>query len=127
MYIIPKISDAEWEIMKIIWANSEISSFNIIKKLKDKSEWKPATIRSLINRLLNKNAIGFNKSGHEYLYFPLVSKNDCIKLESYSFVNRVFNGSIKSMLIAFVCSGLISESDINENKNVMGYKYESER
>jgi BlaI family transcriptional regulator, penicillinase repressor len=114
MCIIPKISDAEWEIMKIIWANSEISSFNIIKELKDKSKWKPATIKSLINRLLNKKAIGFNKLGYEYLYFSLVSKNDCINLESYSFINRVFNGSVKSMFIAFVSSGLISESDINE-------------
>ena len=116
MCTIPNITDAEWEILKIIWANSEISSSNIIKELKDTSKWKPATIKTLINRLLNKNAIGFNKIGYEYIYFPLVSKNDCINLESYSFVNKVFNGSIKSMLMAFVCSGLISESDINKLK-----------
>lgn len=116
---IPKISNAEWEIMKIIWINSNISSINIIKQLKDKSEWKPATVKTLINRLLTKSAIGFNKIGYEYLYFPLVSEDDCIKLESQSFINRVFNGSIKSMILTFAQSEEISETDIVELKTLL--------
>lgn len=116
---IPKISNAEWEIMKIIWINSEISSINIIQELKNKFEWKPATVRSLINRLLNKNAIGFNKLGYEYLYFPLISENECIKSESHSFINRVFNGSIKSMLLTFAQSEEISETDIEDLKDIL--------
>ncbi|MBU3155956.1 BlaI/MecI/CopY family transcriptional regulator [Clostridium estertheticum] len=119
MYKMSKISNAEWEIMKIIWKNSEISSINIIKELKDKSEWKPATVKSLINRLLNKNIIGFNKLGYEYLYYPLVSEDDCIKLESFSFVNRVFNGSIKSLLLTLAQSDELSELDIKELKDIL--------
>ncbi|MBU3099985.1 MULTISPECIES: BlaI/MecI/CopY family transcriptional regulator [Clostridium] len=119
MYKMSKISNAEWEIMKIIWNNSEISSINIIKELKDKSEWKPATVKSLINRLLNKNIIGFNKLGYEYLYYPLVSEDECIKLESFSFVNKVFNGSIKSMLLTFAQSEELSELDIKELKDIL--------
>lgn len=116
---IPKISNAEWEVMKIIWNYSEISSVNIIQELKDKSEWKPPTVKTLINRLLNKNAIGFNKLGNEYLYFPLISEDECIKLESKSFINRVFNGSIKSMLLTFAASKEISETDIEELKSIL--------
>ena len=116
---IPKISNAEWEVMKIIWTNSEISSSSIIQELKDKSQWKPATVKSLINRLLNKNAIGFSKLGYEYLYFPLVSEDECVKLESHSFINKVFNGSIKSMLLAFAQSEEISEIDIAELKDIL--------
>ncbi|MBW9153168.1 BlaI/MecI/CopY family transcriptional regulator [Clostridium estertheticum] len=119
MYKMSKISNAEWEIMKIIWNNSEISSINIIKELKDKSEWKPATVKSLINRLLNKNIIGFNKLGYEYLYYPLVSEDECIKLESFAFVNRVFNGSIKSMLLTFAQSDELSELDIQDLKDIL--------
>ncbi|MCB2308561.1 BlaI/MecI/CopY family transcriptional regulator [Clostridium estertheticum] len=119
MYKMSKISNAEWEIMKIIWNNSEISSINIIKELKDKSEWKPATVKSLINRLLNKNIIGFNKLGYEYLYYPLVSEDECIKLESLSFVNRVFNGSIKSMLLTFAQSDELSKLDIKDLKDIL--------
>lgn len=115
----PKISNSEWEVMKIIWNNPEISSINIIQKLKDKSQWKPATVKSLINRLLNKNAIGFNKLGNEYLYFPLILEDECIKSESMSFVNRVFNGSIKSMFLTFADSKELSETDIEELKNIL--------
>jgi BlaI family penicillinase repressor len=119
LYKIPKISDAEWEVMKIIWINSEISSINIIKQLKDKFEWKPTTIKSMINRLLNKNAIGFNKFGYEYLYFPLISEDECIKFESKSFINRVFNGSTKSMLLSFAESEEICEKDITELRDIL--------
>ena len=115
----PKISNAEWEVMKIIWNNSEITSTNIIQELKDKAEWKPTTVKSLINRLLNKNAIGFNKLGNEYLYFPLISEDECIKSESHSFINRVFNGSIKSMVLTFVESKELSETEIEELKNIL--------
>lgn len=116
---IPKISNAEWEVMKIIWKNPEITSLNIINELKNEAQWKPTTVKSLINRLLNKNVIGFNKSGNEYLYFPLISEDECIKFESQSFINKVFNGSIKSMLLNFVESKEISETDIEDLKNIL--------
>ena len=119
MYEIPKISNAEWEVMKIIWTHPEITSINIIEELKDKVGWKPPTVKSLINRLLNKNVIGFNKLGNEYLYFPLISEDKCIKSESQSFINRVFDGSVKSMLLAFVESKEISETDIEELKKIL--------
>jgi BlaI family penicillinase repressor len=116
---IPKISNAEWEVMKVIWNTSEITSAKIIQTLKNKSNWKPATVKSLINRLLNKKAIGFTKLGSEYFYYPLVSEDECIKLESKSFINRVFNGSINSMLLTFVESKQISERDIDDLKNIL--------
>lgn len=119
---IPKISNAEWKVMQIIWNNSGISSTDIITELQDKTEWKPATIKSLISRLLKKNVIGFNKSGNEYLYFPLFSEDECIKAESNSFLNRVFNGSVKSMLLAFAESNDISATDIEELKNILNKK-----
>jgi len=118
---IPKISNAEWEVMKIIWNYPNIASSDIIQKLKDKSEWKPTTVKSLINRLLNKNAIGFNKLGNEYLYFALVLESECIKSESHNFINRVFDGSIKSMLLTFVESAEISETDISELKKILNH------
>lgn len=116
---IPKISNAEWEVMKIIWSHHEITSVNIINELKYKYEWKPPTVKSLINRLLNKNVIGFNELSNEYLYFPLISEDECIKLESQSFINKVFNGSMKSMLLNFVESKEISENDIEDLRNIL--------
>ena len=77
------------------------------------------SVKTLINRLLTKLAIGFNKVGYEYLYFPLVSEDECVKIESKSFINRVFNGSMKSLLLTFTQSEEISETDIAELKNIL--------
>ena len=73
---LPKISDAEWEVMKIIWKNDSITSTKIIKKLQEKTNWKASTIKTLINRLLNKEAINFTKEGKEYYYFSIISEED---------------------------------------------------
>lgn len=116
---IPKISNAEWEIMKVIWNNPEITSAKIIQVLENKSKWKATTVKSLISRLLNKKAIGFTKIGCEYYYYPLVLECECIKIESNSFINRVFNGSINSMILTFVESKQLSQSDIEELKNIL--------
>jgi len=116
---IPKISDAEWKVMKIIWANNKITSADIVQALKNKTKWKKSTVKSLINRLLNKKAIGFTKVGIEYYYFPLISEDESMRLESHSFINKVFDGSMKSMLLSFARSKEISETDVEELKKIL--------
>lgn len=117
--MLPKISDAEWEVIKIIWSNPKITSSEIIDKINYKSEWKPSTIKSLINRLLNKKAISFEKKSKEYYYYPLVSEDECVKEESKSFLNRVFNGSINLMFVNFVKSEKLSEEEINKLRDIL--------
>lgn len=123
---LPKISDAEWEVMKIIWSNPKTTSGYIIENLKDKEQWKPATIKSLISRLLNKKAIDFDKNGKEYLYYALISEEECAKEESNSFLNKVFNGSVNSMLLNFVKSQKLSENDIEELRDILNKSSEKE-
>lgn len=119
---IPKISEAEWQILKIIWNKPNITSTQIIKELENKEDWKASTIKSLINRLLNKDAISFEKSGKEYLYYAIIAEDECVIKESKSFLNRVFDGSINSMLLNFVKSEKLSQSEIEELKNILNDK-----
>lgn len=123
---LPKISDAEWEVMKIIWTLGESTSSEIIESLKDKQPWKNTTIKSLISRLLNKDAISFKKVGKEYFYFPLVSEEECVKEESYSFIKKVFNGSLNEMILNLVKSDNLTKEDINELRNILDEKFISE-
>ena len=116
---IPKISDSEWEIMKVIWSKNEVTSNEIIEELKEKKIWKSTTIKSLINRLLKKEVIGFKKEGKEYIYYPLLSEKECIKEESKSFLQKVFNGSINEMILNLVNNKELSESEIKELKEIL--------
>lgn len=119
---LPKVSEAEWEIMKIIWAHPKATSTFIIESLKGEKEWKASTIKSLINRLLNKEVISFEKDGKEYLYYAVIAEDKYIKEESNSFLNRVFGGSLNSMLLNFVKSDKLSKDDIDELKDILNKK-----
>lgn len=116
---IPSISDSELEIMKIIWEKPGITANCIAEELEDKTEWKQATIKTLINRLLNKGGIRFNKTGKEYYYYPLIDKNDYVTEESKSFLKKMFDGSINSMLLNYVKNVKLSEKDLEELQNIL--------
>lgn len=116
---LPKISDSEWQVMKIIWQNHTVTSMEIINRLQKKTNWKAPTIKTLINRLLKKDAISFNKKGKEYYYFPIISEDECIKEESQSFLNKVFNGSLSSMVVNFVNAENLSNDEIEELKSIL--------
>ncbi len=123
---LPKISDAEWEVMKIVWSKEEITANEIIEILNGKQEWKNTTVKSLINRLLNKEAIGFRKNGKEYFYYPLISEEECIKEESQSFLKKVFNGSLNEMVLNLVKSEKLTKDDINELRDILNNKLDME-
>jgi len=98
----PRISEAEWEVMKVLWSTSPMTANEIVKTLSGKTHWKRETIRTLINRLVQKKAVGFEKKGRQYHYFPLVTEAECIKAEARTFLKRLGSGLIEPMLVAFV-------------------------
>ena len=64
--------------------------------------WHPKTVRTLLARLVEKKALGFEASGRAYVYTPLVTEVECIAVASGSFVERVFGGALKPMLVHFL-------------------------
>ena len=113
-----KISDAEWEVMKIIWDNPYCSAGMIIDKLDNVKDWKPKTVKTLIKRLSVKGIIGFEPEGREYRYYPLLGEDECVKMEKESFLKRVYRGSRKAMLISLIDEELTNE-DIEELKHIL--------
>ncbi|KEJ04266.1 beta-lactamase [Clostridium botulinum A2B7 92] len=116
---IPKISETEWKVMKIIWSNPYITANEVIDILDDYVEWKPKTVKTLLNRLLNKGAIHFEKEGREYKYYPLVSEDKCIKEENKSFLDRVYNGAFKTMIANFIEEQNLTKEDIDDLKKLL--------
>jgi BlaI family penicillinase repressor len=119
---IPQISEAERVVMQVLWSNGPLTANDIIAKLKGKVKWNPRTIRALISRLLNKEAISFEKEGKEYRYYPVVTKKQCIKHERISFLKRVYGGATKPMIAAFIEDAKLSKSDIAELKAMLSQK-----
>lgn len=114
-----KISDSEWEIMRIIWKTPNCTALEIIEHLKDSQKWKPKTVKTLISRLISKNIIGFEQSGREYKYYSILSEEECRKIENKSFLHRVYNGSLKSMLLNFIEEENLTKEEIEELKSFL--------
>ncbi|MDO8543697.1 MAG: BlaI/MecI/CopY family transcriptional regulator [Opitutaceae bacterium] len=123
MKSIPKISETEWEVMKVLWTASPLAAGEIIARLTAQDEaWHPKTAKTLLSRLVKKKALGFEKDGRAYLYHPLVKEADCVKAASDSFLDRVFGGSLTPMLAHFVERKKMSSEQIRELKRLLDRK-----
>lgn len=119
---IPRISDAEWEVMKILWSQSPSTASQVIEALREKTNWKPKTVKTLLSRLVKKGAIGFEldkKDSRKYHYYPLISEEKQVKAESRSFLDRVYGGSLNVMIANFLEEKELSPDEIDELKAVL--------
>jgi len=119
---LPKISESEWLVMRVLWSNGSLTANEVVKELTGKTKWKPKTIKTLITRLMNKGAVKFEKEGRKYRYYPAVSQAECVRMERRSFVRRVYGGTTKPMLAAFLEDAKLSAEDISELKKILEQK-----
>jgi BlaI family penicillinase repressor len=123
MELPPRISDTEWEIMKILWQRSPLTSQEIIASLtRQDPSWHPKTAKTLLNRLVKKKALAYQQEGRAYLYRPLVQEGDCVRAEAESFLQRVFGGSLQPMLLHFVEQKAMSADELAELRKILEKK-----
>lgn len=103
----------------VCWERSPLAAQEIIETLSARGDWHPKTVKTLLNRLVKKRALGFKKDGRAYLYHPLVAQRECVSAESRSFLDRVFGGSLKPMLAHFVENRKLSAAEISELKELL--------
>jgi BlaI family penicillinase repressor len=116
----PKISDTEWEVMRVVWEKHPITASAIIEKLLAQDEsWHPKTVRTLLARLVQKRALGYEKHGNFYMYEPVVTEQQCVSTATDTFLNRVFRGSLKPMLAHFVEHRKLSKAELNELRRLL--------
>lgn len=116
---IPKIADAELEIMNILWSDSPLTANQIVDGLKDRKDWDPRTVRTLLNRMHNKAVVGFQKDGRQYRYYPLVSRRDYIERETRSFVSKFRNEMLGPMITTFLDVADLSEEQLDELRQLL--------
>jgi BlaI family penicillinase repressor len=119
---IPSISESEWEIMNVLWDKAPQTANDIILSLQESTDWKPKTIRTLLDRLVQKDVVGVNKDQRVYTFYPLYSQEECQRAETESFINRIYGGTMKSMLVQFIHEDTLSDDDINELRTILNKK-----
>ena len=119
---LPQISEAEFEIMKIVWKYAPISTNEITEKLLQTTSWSPKTIQTLIKRLVTKGALTYEKQSRVFVYTPLVKETEYLDQESNSFLNRYYDGDITAMLSAYIENNRLSEADIDTLHSLLSRK-----
>lgn len=119
MSALPQISEAEYEVMKIVWNEAPINTNEITARLLKTTSWKAKTIQTLIKRLVTKGALTYEKQGRVFVYTPLVKENEYINQESNSFLNRFYNGDISTMVSAYLENNQLSESEIQHLRSIL--------
>ncbi len=116
---LPRISASEWRIMRVLWARAPRTANEVVQQLASTTTWKPRTIKTLLNRLLNKKALGFQKKGKAYHYHPLVGESECVRAESRSFLRRVYGGALMPMLANLLQDSDLSPDEIAELRRIL--------
>jgi BlaI family penicillinase repressor len=116
---LPRISDAEWTVMKVVWQMKAATAKEVVERLKDEANWKPKTIHTLLSRLIQKGALGSAKPGREYVFKPLVTEQECRLAASRSFLAKVFDGEVAPFLTCFLEREKLTRKEIDELKTIL--------
>jgi len=105
-----QITEAELEVMKILWEYGKATSSQIVEK----------TIQTLITRLVNKGAVGAEKINNKsFVYYPIVSEEQYKSYANKSFLQKLYNGSVSLMLASFVKEQKLSRKDLEFLKQLL--------
>jgi len=116
------ISESEWEVMTFIWEKAPVAASDVVEALSQSKQWHSRTTRTLLDRLVKKQALKITPEGKRYLYEPLVSMEDCVRRESRWLLNTVFGGQPVSMLLHLVKETKLSPEDIAHLKKILSDK-----
>ena len=106
--------------MKVIWKQSAgCSAQTVIDALAGPHEWSPATIKTLLGRLVQKGALTFEKEGKAYRYSAAVSEAEGRAFETESFLERVFDGSLSPLIAHFAKARKLRKQDIEDLENLL--------
>lgn len=121
----PPVTDAEWEVMNVLWEQSPGSAMDVADALRDRKGWSPKTVKTLLGRLVKKGVVRYREEGNRYVYTPAIPRQRYIKEESASFIERVFGGETTPALVHFVRTTRLTQEEIDELRRILDEKQES--
>ena len=119
MGAIPQISDAEWEVMKVVWEGAPLTAGEVVERVAAEQKWKPRTIKTLLNRLVKKGAVAMETDGRRFIYRARVVRDAVIRRETRSFLSRVFDGAAAPAIVHFLEQGKLSPEEIRQLRETL--------
>lgn len=117
---LPDIAESEWSVMEALWESNPQTASEVTKTLRPTTNWAENTVRTLLTRLVEKGALktGENTSGTR-TYLPAVKREACVRAEGESFMQRMFGGAAKPLLVHFAQNSKLTAEEVKELKKIL--------
>lgn len=109
-----QIHASEWKIMEYLWEESPRTLMQIVKAMNEQVGWAKSTVTTMVARMEAKGLLRYEDGGRAKLIHPAVTRDEAASYETNNLVDRVFGGSVTSLLAQFVSSRSISKEEIDE-------------
>ena len=116
----PDISESEWTVMEVLWKRSPLTASEIARALQRSTGWALNTVRTLLTRLVDKGALRAEENASGVREFaPAVEREACVRAESTDFLERVFQGAAKPLLVHFATHSKLTPEEVRELKRLL--------
>jgi BlaI family transcriptional regulator, penicillinase repressor len=113
------ISDAEWQVMNTVWDAQPLTAQEVIARLQLVTDWAPATIKTMLHRLVKKRVLTYEPQGNRYVYSSRTRRADCVRQAGRSFLDRVFGGEPAVLLAHFLRTNKLDQAEIAELRRIL--------
>ena len=108
----PGISQAEWQVMKVLWWQSPLTATEVYEALEESTGWHAKTVRTLLGRLVAKGVVKREKRAGSFRFWPVLDEATCVGEESRTFLERCFSGRLGPMLAHFIENEDLTPDDV---------------
>ncbi|HES9620178.1 transcriptional repressor [Streptococcus pneumoniae] len=120
-----QISDAEWQVMKIIWMQGEQTSTDLIRVLAERFDWSKSTVQTLLARLVEKECLTRKKEGKSFVYSALLTLNQSRDLLVQDIKDKVCSRRIRNLLADLIVECEFTQTDLEDLEAVISEKKSS--
>jgi predicted transcriptional regulator len=106
-----KLSDSEWTVMKVVWDGSCASARDVFERVAAETNWAYTTVKTTLDRLVEKGALRVRKQANRSLYEPLVSRTQARRSALHYMLDKAFDGAFGSLLQHMVATEKLTKRD----------------
>ena len=117
-----KITDAEWEVMRGVWARGSVTSREIIEILESKMQWKAPTIKTLLGRLVEKGALNTEQEGRKYIYSANIEEKEAVRSFTNDIFDRICRKNVGNVIESIIKDHILSFDDIQRLEEILEMK-----
>ena len=116
------ITDSEWEVMRVVWANERVTSKKVISVLKEKKDWTQSTIKTILGRLVEKGVLNTEQEGRKFIYTANIEEKEAVRDYVEDIFNRICKKKVGNVIGSIIEDHVLSFDDIDRLERILEMK-----